>query len=338
MKSQLKNLLIPLLASRPVSALAERLFGHGIPVFMLHRMVSDESSSHGHTPGYLRRSLQYLKDNGHSFVSLETLVAAIREDLTLPPKPVVFTIDDGFHDQASLAAPIFLEFNCPVTIFLVTGFLDEELWPWFSQVEYLVENSGTEAFELDITDSKFKYNISSSKSKYQAVKSILKTMKRLNDDLIPETIEQLSRATQVNVPSKPPEKYRPMTWDTARDLEQKGISFGPHTVSHPILSRVNNKKSEQEITDSWKRIKEELENPVPVFCYPNGISCDYGEREIEFIRKAGLIGAVSTIPKQIELNSHDDLYEYNLPRLGLPDSLQDLIQYSTWIEYAISRR
>lgn len=303
---------------------------------MLHRMVSDESSLHGKTPGYLRRCLQHLKDNGHSFISLEDIIAALKGDLTLPPKPVVFTIDDGFHDQASLAAPVFLEFNCPVTIFLVTGFIDQELWPWFARVEYLIENTKNNTFELNIPNDKLNINISANMSKSQAIRSILESMKLQDDYLIPEIIEQLSRKTQVDIPSTPPELYRALTWNTARELEKQGISFGPHTVSHPILSKVDDLKSAQEITGSWQRLKKELTNPVPIFCYPNGRSCDYGTREIEHIRKAGMIGAVSTIQKQVDIDTESHLYEYNLPRLGLPDSFEDFIQYSTWIEHAKS--
>lgn len=334
MKQRLKRILVPLLASRPVNAIATRTLGCGIPVFMLHRTATDDSTSDGHTPELLRQYLQFLKDNGHSFVTLGDVLAAVRGDKYLPPKSIAFTIDDGFLDQANIAAPVFLEFDCPVTIFLVTGFLDGELWPWFSQVKYLLENTQRTTFDLDFAENKNSFSINCNESRIHTDKSIIEQMKFMDDEQIPDIIDQLSRITQVTIPTEPPEKYRPMTWDTARDLEKKGISFGPHTVSHPILSRVSDEKSKHEITESWKRINEELANPVPIFCYPNGRSCDYGSREIEFIRKAGLIGAVSTIHKQVDTGNHDDNYEYNLPRLSFPSSMQDLIQYSTWIEHA----
>ena len=334
MKQQLKNILLPFLTSRPITAIATHLFGSGIPIFTLHRMATDKLPSRGHSPEFLRQSLQLLKDNGHTFISLEDILAATRGEIELPPKPVAFTIDDGFYDQASIAAPIFLEFNCPVTFYLITGLVDMESWPWVSQVSYLVENARTDVIRLDIPNNKLEFSISGNKQNSLADRSIRETLKYLDDDLIQSIIEQLSHETQVSLPSTPPEEYSPLTWDTARELERKGISFGPHTVSHPILSKVNNRQSEHEIADSWKRIKQELTNPVPIFCYPNGRTCDYGVREIEFIRKAGLIGAVSTIPEQVDMNNQSDQYEFNLPRLGFPTSLQDLIQYSTWIEHA----
>ena len=337
MKQHFKNILVPFLASRPVSAIATRIFGYGIPIFMLHRTATDESSSLAHTPELIRKCLKLLKDNGHNFVSVADVLAAVRGEKTLLPKSIAFTIDDGYLHQANIAAPVFLEFDCPVTIFLITGFLDGELWPWFSKVKYLVENSECSGFELEFANKSHNFNLNGNDSRKHAARSIVEMMKSLESELIPETIDQISHLTGVNLPEKPPEEFSPMTWDIARELEKKGISFGPHTVSHPILARTSDHRSEHEIIESWKRINEELSNPVPIFCYPNGRTSDYGPREIDFIRKAGLNGALSTVQKQVDLKSHDNLYEFNLPRLNFPHSVEDLIQYSTWIEHAKQR-
>ena len=334
MKELLKDLLVPFLASRPVSAIATRVFGCGIPIFMIHRTVTVESTSRDHSTALLRQYLQYLKDEGYSFASVMDVIGAIRNESKLPPKSVVFTVDDGYLHQAETTAPVFIEFDCPVTIFLITGFLDGQLWPWFSQVAYILENCRSGTFELDFPENKLRYNISDTKSRSEAKRIIIDAMKTLNDAQIPLIMDELSRTTQVDIPLEAPGKYRPMTWDLARDLEKKGITFGPHTVSHPILSMVDKQKSEREITESWKRLKEEMTTPVPILCYPNGKPDDYGAREIDIIRKAGLIGAVTTINRQVDIGNSNALYEYNIPRLSFPNSLQDLIQYSTWIEHA----
>lgn len=336
MKQRIKNALVPLLASRPISAVAIRLLGQSIPIFMLHRIIPDDSSTQGHTPAYIRRCLQYLKDNGHSFVSLETIIYALQCDIALPDKPVAFTIDDGFYDQASLAAPVFLEFDCPVTIFLVTGFMDNKLWPWFAQVEFLIHRSKADAIELNILDESLTINIKPGRS--LAVKTIQEKIKLVDGESIPYILDQLAHSTNVDIPATPPLEFSSLTWDTARELEAKGISFGPHTVSHPILSRLKDQNSEHEIIASWNRLQDELAAPCPVFCYPNGRPCDYGSREIDYIKQAGLIGAVATVSKQVELNADSASYEFNLPRLGLPYSFQDFIQYSTWIEHAKNLR
>ena len=159
MKSILKQTVIPLLASRPVSAIAGRLIDSGIPIFMLHRISADDSGDNCHTPSYLCRCLRYLRDRHHTFVSVEDILAALRGEIELPKKSVAFTMDDGFYDQAALAAPVFIEFGCPVTIFLITGMLDGELWPWDDQVTYLLKEARTRSIEVDFAGHRLRYRL-----------------------------------------------------------------------------------------------------------------------------------------------------------------------------------
>ena len=55
---------------------------------------------------------------------------------------VAFTVDDGYADFATLAAEVFLAYDCPVTTFVTTGFLDGQVWMWWDQVEYCLTNAG----------------------------------------------------------------------------------------------------------------------------------------------------------------------------------------------------
>ena len=321
------------MACRPVSSLAIRLFGDGIPVFMLHRMNQDNPDDSGrHTPSYLRRCLDYLIDNGYNFVSIEDIFAYLRGEASLPSRPVAFTIDDGFIDQATIAAPIFIEYNCPVTIFLVTGMLDGKLWPWFEQVDYVITNTRNTVIHLQTPRGQQTFRLDRPQEKMRAIHSMQGLMKAMEDASLTETLAALIAASEVNVPDKAPEGYNSLTWDTARELEKKGIQFGPHTVSHRILSRLDSTDMKFEITASWQRLKEELASPCPVFCYPNGRLSDFGNREIETVKKAGLIGALSTVPTQVDKNARGDSL-YSLPRLALPASVTDFIQYCSWIQY-----
>ena len=50
----------------------------------------------------------------------------------------MFTIDDGFIDHHDIAGPLFADYDIPLTFFLVTGFIDGELWPWDDQLSYAI--------------------------------------------------------------------------------------------------------------------------------------------------------------------------------------------------------
>ena len=129
--------------------------------------------------------------------------------------------------------------------------------------------------------------------------------------------------------------FSPMSWDQARKLESSGMSFGAHTVTHPVLSTVSAEESGFEIRESWKRLTAEVREPVPVFCYPNGRRRDFGEREISTVRELGLWGAVTGHPGVIDPDTFCGSPEapYLVPRFayqGLLHTLQSVSGLETF--------
>jgi peptidoglycan/xylan/chitin deacetylase (PgdA/CDA1 family) len=120
-----------------------------------------------------------------------------------------------------------------------------------------------------------------------------------------------------------------MSWEIARRSERAGMTFGCHTVSHPILSRTSDDQARHELTNSWQRLQAEVERPVRVFCYPNGRLEDFGEREIELLRGLGFRGAVVGVPGYVEARRlrerSDD--RWRVRRFSWPDNSADLLQY-----------
>ena len=122
------------------------------------------------------------------------------------------------------------------------------------------------------------------------------------------------------VSSDPPPRYAPLSWDQVRTLETRGIKFGPHGVTHPILSRTTDDRSNEEITGSWSALKSRVSRPVPIFAYPNGGPGDFGRREIDTLRRCGFMGAVTTLPgygSRHHLRA-SETSRYLIPRFGFP--------------------
>ncbi|MGB5718276.1 MAG: polysaccharide deacetylase family protein [Gammaproteobacteria bacterium] len=338
MKHIVKKLLIPILASRPVATIANRFIGCGIPIFMLHRMDCGEHSIAGGTqPDHLRRCLQYLVDHDYGLISLEQLVTALKNGQSLPSKAVAFTMDDGFADQAKFATPIFAEFNCPLTFFVITGMLDQALWPWDAQVAWITERSDKASLETAVAGKAFTLSLGDAYSRRLSKRELHDAIREVPSDQVEGIMNRIAHDAGVVIPEKPPASYQPMSWEMARQLEREGIQFAPHSVSHNVLSRLDDESMTQEISDSWYTLVKELHNPLKVFCYPAGREIDYNKREIDALRDNSYLGAVTTTPDYVEAANASDEQLFRLPRFPLPESMHEFIQYCTWIEYAKSK-
>ena len=241
-------------------------------------------------------------------------------------------------DQADISAPIFLEYGCPLTFFVITGMLDQSLWPWDAQISWITETTRQSLLKTEIDGHPVEVSLGGENGRRRAKHMLQDILREIPAIRVPEAVRRLAQAAELELPEQPPASYRPMDWDTARALERKGVRFAPHSVSHQILSRLDEASMQQEVISSWASMQRELENPLKAFCYPTGRQMDYGQREIDLLQREGFLGAVSTIPELVNPGNHTTTQLFNLPRLALPYSMDDFIQCCTWMEYAKQQR
>jgi peptidoglycan/xylan/chitin deacetylase (PgdA/CDA1 family) len=125
-----------------------------------------------------------------------------------------------------------------------------------------------------------------------------------------------------------------MSWAQVRACEARGASFAPHTVTHPILAAVDESRARHEIVESWRRVREMVESPVPVFAYPNGAPWTFSRRDVELVRAAGLRGAVVTTPGDVSVGAGanvDAEAPFRLPRFYLDADPLRLMQVATGV-------
>lgn len=302
-------------------------------IFMMHRFTHEDRGIVGFEPAQLRKGLEFLRRNNFEFLSLTELFSRLNGNDPQLRGEVVFTIDDGYIDHAEIAAPIFAEYDCPVTVFATTGFLDGKLWMWWNKIEYIFINTKLTKVELSLGNETVCYDLIDVGSVNFAQDDFIERCKILEDEKKLLAIVSLAESAEVELPERAPGVFAPMTWDDARNCEKNDMTFGPHTVTHPVLSRTTSERSEWEITESWSRLCAEVEKPVPIFCYPNGQMGDFGQREILVFRKLGFSGAVVGVPGFAEPKSGKDIdWSFKVPRFSYPASYSDLIQYVSGVE------
>ena len=239
----------------------------------------------------LRRQCAYIRKNFHP-VSMSQVARALRGDGRLPPNAVVITVDDGYHDILTIAAPVFREYQLPATVYLITGFLDGRLWPWWDRVEYAVKHTAKPAVDEGLATEK-PLPLHTDAERRAAYVELCAALVKLPNRSRLEIMEQLPRALAVNLPGVPPPEYAPMTWDDVRGLQKAGFEFGAHTDTHPILPNLEDERAQQyEVAQSKRRIEEELQNPVLHFCYPNG---DFNAATVSAVKQAGFQTATTVL-------------------------------------------
>jgi len=317
-----------------VRAVSSIITGHQAVIFMLHRFSGySQTAEVEHEQYYLREVLDEVRKLKIPVVPIDYIFEARNGDRILDKNVIAFTMDDGFLDQAEIGAEIFIEYDCPATIFVVSEFLDDTYWLLSSKIEYLLNKMANNEFVIAGHDGEvLSINNMSADSLFQSKKKLIEVIRNLDVIKAIEFIEKIATKCEVDLPLIAPYDYRPMTWADARKLEKRGITIGAHTCKHPVLSMESNESSSYEIQNSFKRVCEELDNPSRVFCYPTGRYSDFSSREMKCVKESGYIGAVNA--ENGYAYASESKYNNNLSvnRFTFPDNLNEFKQYVLRIE------
>lgn len=248
-------------------------------IFMLHRFADREYGNDGHSVELLRANLAFLRRNHFRLIALSQLLDELDEDGFDATPAVVFTVDDGYGDFLRVAAPAFAEFDCPVTVFLTTGFIDGGFWMWWDKVLWAFRQSTRTTIDLRIDRRRCRYELGSDEARSSAASDLIERLKHIPEPMMRSVVEDLLRLAEVDLPRDVPQMCLPMTWDDVRRCARQGVTFGPHTLTHPILSQVDDERARAELEGSWRRLRDETSAAIPVFCFPNGDYASFTDRE-----------------------------------------------------------
>ena len=276
-----------------LAPLSPQLLRGTASVFMMHRFADRDRGNIGLDPARVRADLAYLRREGYELVSLADLVSRLRNRDSSLGKTVAFTVDDGYADFASVALPIFAEYDCPVTVFIVTGVVDQGGWYWWDRLHETMKHAQRRELDVPIGGERFVATLGTPDLARNTARDLGQQLKRVSDVERHRVMKEVENLLGVELSAHPPPEFASMTWDEIRDCAPHGVTFGPHTVTHPILSQLDDASARREVEGSWSRLREQTSAAVPIFCYPNGKTGDFSEREFANLRDVGLESAVT---------------------------------------------
>lgn len=300
--------------------ISRSLLAQRVTILMLHRFSDRQANPGFHSLNSLRATLELLRRRRFDLLSIADLVTNLRDGIPLARHSIAFTVDDGYADFSGLAADVFLQFDCPVTVYIATGFVDRRYWFWWDRVEVAFRQTPRSEVSLSMGTEALTYRLHSSSERGFAIIDLISRLKRVTEATKEALLQSLPTELDVDLPQVAPDDYAPMTWDEIRSLQGRGVAFGPHTVSHPILAQVSAPQMLYEVNESRDRLNAELGRAGPAFCYPNGDSSSFGAREVQAIRSSGFTAALSALPDYVPsgLGCWEES-RWSLPRFHCPD-------------------
>lgn len=268
----------------------------GVLVLTFHRVLTEDELQHTMSlPGMIVRTETF--DQFLQYASQHWKVV----DLGREPDwergsrlKLAITFDDGWYDNATSAYPIARKHNVPITIFIVPERMGSVLPFWPEQAALSLAGRPPHANGGGNLDS---------------VDRLIEELKALPASQRRQRMAQMHPDEEALGPSS--EVDRTMTWEQTEQLQAGGVTFGSHTSTHEILTRIPVNDAEREITASRSLIQERLHSACALFAYPNG---DSSPEVRDLVEKAGY--SVAFLNDQADVWARD-CDPYMIPRMNV---------------------
>lgn len=240
----------------------------GLTVLMYHRVADPgedpdlDPSLLSATPEAFDEQMAFLAGN-REVLSLADLLEARRTGLQVPPRAVMVTFDDGYHDFARNAWPVLRRHGIPVTLFVATAYPDHpERTFWWDKLHHAFKMTGRRSavetpvgpLPLDREDLR--------SDAFRQVRTSLKRMPH-HDAMV--QVDRICDDLGAG-----PMRGSVLGWQDLRRLVNEGVSVAPHSRHHPLLDRLPLEEVRAEVEGSVRDLQRNLGSSPPVFAYPAG--------------------------------------------------------------------
>jgi peptidoglycan/xylan/chitin deacetylase (PgdA/CDA1 family) len=204
----------------------------------------------------------------------------------------VLTFDDGWRDNYLYALPVLARHHAPASIFLATDLIGTARWFWPERLAYVMHREERPPAPADVDRA-------------------ITRFKELPEGDVERVVEARADAARVTLPTE----RLLLSWEEVEEMSRHGITFGSHSRTHRILTRLPSDELTREVAGSLAALDRPGVAAIPVFAYPNG-NRD-GETAAR-VRDAGYAAALGSGPGP-EGRVPSDLF--GLRRVGIHDDV-----------------
>lgn len=232
--------------------------------------------------------MKYIRRN-YRVLSLRQMVDELGNP-SAPGQSVVVTFDDGYLGTYTEAFPILKDYAIPATVYLAAGAIESGEVPWYDRI-FLQFQQAPKDLDLTLEVPKH-FRLATFADRVDAATAVVMYLRTLPDESRRSWCESFERLVPVSSSNL---LGSMMNWNQVQEMLREGISFGCHTMTHPVLSRLTPDAVRQEVAESKWLIENRLGVQVDDFAFPFGKPRDCGSIGRADLSQLGLHTAMTTI-------------------------------------------
>jgi peptidoglycan/xylan/chitin deacetylase (PgdA/CDA1 family) len=205
---------------------------------------------------------------------------------------VVITFDDGYRSAYTVAFPILQKYRLPATVYLTLDSVETGQVAWYDRVFLAMAVAPSGELHLDDQGS-WQFQLNSPEDRLRAALQIVAHLRTLPNSQRCACCAKLEN--RIGLPQNALSS-RVLTWEEIHIMHQAGISFGSHTLTHPVVSQLSPQELQQELGASKCILEKKLGTPVLDFAFPFGKASDCSSAALEVLSRSGYRSAVTTVP------------------------------------------
>jgi peptidoglycan/xylan/chitin deacetylase (PgdA/CDA1 family) len=261
--------------------------------------------------------MEYLKKNRH-VVPLSDVIKHFRGELELSRYSVAVSFDDGYRDNYDNAYPVLRSLELPATVFLTVGYIGSSRKLWWERVLEMLDEMDKNELQMILaggsicpekTARELISYTSQNGDRTKLGASVIDSFKLMKEDQRIRLVDLLDEAQKPNKDDNDKRSF--LSWAEIKEMAANNITFGSHTMYHPILTQVTKARAREEIQTSKSELESGLKREVAFFAYPDGM---FNSEIMQLVAEAGYEAAFATSRHNTNTGHH--LYALGRRRVG----------------------
>lgn len=299
-------------------------------VLMYHSILDDPRKcadsigmSNIHATALFREQMEIIARN-YVPVTAEDIRLFLAGQKALPRRAVAVTFDDGYVDNAEIAAPVLDRLGIPASFYLTVQPVDTGRPPWFCYLRHAFATTKKGSW---IDPSGRTWELGDERQREAAYYAACEDVTKLVGGGQQEALQALEG--ELDTQSLIVKERLMMTWDQAKKLCRDGHVVGSHSLTHPNMAHIEEEDLNFELAESKTKMEVALGMPVVHFSYPAAaLAVSWTEHTVAATKQAGY-GTAATTTHGLVTQTDNPL---SLRRIGAPldfDQFQWILQYAS---------